>query len=153
MAEFVQEAILQILGAVLSLAVTAIGIYGTQFLRNNVFLQNLAKKKEITSIIVKFVEQAYKEIDGVDKLSKAKEEVLKWANNIGLKITEQELDIMIESAVKDLKLASQSVTTNTIESAYNVGLESDKVVITEIPIEKTPEPDDIPAEPVTLPED
>lgn len=149
MAEFVQEAILQILGAVLSLAVTAIGIYGTQFLRNNVFLQNLAKKKEITSIIVKFVEQAYKEIDGVDKLSKAKEEVLKWANNIGLKITEQELDIMIESAVKDLKLASQSVTTNTIESAYNVGLESDEILLTQT-IEPTPE-QEIPEEEITLP--
>ena len=114
MTEFIQDAVLQILGAILSVAVSAIGYYGTQFLRNNIFLQNLSKKKEITAIIVKFVEQSYSEINGDAKLEKAKDEVLKWANNIGLKITEQELDAMIESAVKDLKLASESAKNTVV---------------------------------------
>lgn len=124
MIEFLQEAILQVLGAVLSIVVTAIGFYGTKFLKNNVFLQNLTKKKEITAIIVKFIEQSYKEIDGVNKLDKAKEEILKWANNIGLKITQQELDVMIESAVKDLTLASQQAKATPLNESAFISLES-----------------------------
>lgn len=151
MIEFIQEAILQILGAVLSIVVTAIGYYGTKFLKNNVFLQNLTKKKEITAIIVKFIEQSYKDILGTDKLEKAKEEVLKWAKNIGLTITEQELDIMIESAVKDLQLASQSASQNVIENAYNVGLETEEVLLTQ-KIEPIEEPE-LPTEPITLPDE
>lgn len=124
MMEFLQEAILQVLGAILAVIVPAIGYYGTMFLKNNVFLQNLTKKKEITAIIVKFIEQSYKEIDGVNKLDKAKEEILKWSSNIGLKITEQELDVMIESAVKDLSLASQKAKAMPLNESAFVSLES-----------------------------
>ena len=52
-----------------------------------------------------YIEQIYKGtmITNEDKLNKAKEKALEWLNSKGLKISDTELDILIESAVNGLK--------------------------------------------------
>ena len=54
---------------------------------------------------VKYVEQITKNVmvTNEDKLIKAKEKALEWLNSKGLKISDTELDILIESAVNGLK--------------------------------------------------
>jgi len=46
-------------------------------------------------------------ISNEDKLSKAKEKALEWLNSKGLKISDTELDILIESAVNGLKKTNE----------------------------------------------
>ena len=66
-------------------------------------------KKEIVDSTVKYIEQIYKGvmISNEDKLSKAKEKALEWLNSKGLKISDTELDILIESAVNGLKKTNE----------------------------------------------
>ena len=60
-------------------------------------------KKEIVKDTVNYVEQVFKDIHGAEKLEKAKEKALEWLNEKGIKISETELEILIESAVNGLK--------------------------------------------------
>jgi len=60
-------------------------------------------KKEIVKSTVCYIEQVYYAMNGEDKLAKAKEKALEWLNQKGLKISETELEILIESAVNGLK--------------------------------------------------
>lgn len=60
-------------------------------------------KKEIVKSTVSYIEQVYYAMNGEDKLAKAKQKALEWLNQKGLKISETELEILIESAVNGLK--------------------------------------------------
>ena len=60
-------------------------------------------KKEIVKDTVSYVEQVFKDVHGIEKLEKAKEKALEWLNEKGIKISETELEILIESAVNSLK--------------------------------------------------
>lgn len=66
-------------------------------------------KKEIVEATVKYIEQIYKNamVSNEDKLIKAKEKALEWLNSKGLKISDTELEILIESAVNGLKSANK----------------------------------------------
>ena len=64
---------------------------------------NTKTKKEIVKDTVNYVEQVFKNIHGEEKLNKAKEKALEWLKQKGIKISETELEILIESAVKELK--------------------------------------------------
>ena len=59
-------------------------------------------KKEIVKATVAYVEQVYKTVKGEEKLNKAKEKALEWLNEKGIKISDTELEIMIEACVNGL---------------------------------------------------
>lgn len=60
-------------------------------------------KKEIVSETVKYVQQVYETLDGKEKLRKALDTSIEWLNEKGIKITEAEATILIESAIKGFK--------------------------------------------------
>lgn len=62
-------------------------------------------KKEIVGATVSYVEQVCKVlgISGTEKFEKAKQKALEWFHEKGIKISDTELEIMIESAVQNLK--------------------------------------------------
>lgn len=61
-------------------------------------------KKEIVEYTVKYVEQICKttKISNKKKLQMAKEKSLNWLNEKGIKISDTELEVLIESAVNGL---------------------------------------------------
>lgn len=61
-------------------------------------------KREIVEATVKYVEQICKSqrVTNEDKLNLAKEKALNWLNDKGIKISETELEVLIESAVNSL---------------------------------------------------
>lgn len=77
----------------------------------------------LVKIGVNAAEQTAK-LNGLDTGKKKKEYVLKFINDMGLKITEDELDNMIESAVKELKLAEKEWVKPEI--VYNISTEDYK---------------------------
>lgn len=88
--------ILSILGTIL----TAIGGYiGTLYKK----YMNDKTKKQIVSDTVKYVEQITKDtsISSKNKLQKAKDKTLEWLNSKGIKISDTELEVLIESAVNE----------------------------------------------------
>lgn len=77
----------------------------TSFLKKKGLVAQLESHKEIGKIIVGAIEQAYKPLHGEEKLNLAKIELIKFAKEKGLKISERELDLIIESSVREMKKA------------------------------------------------
>lgn len=98
--EILQNYIFEILATIITALASFIGVS-----IKNVYTKyiNTKTKKEIVKDTVNYVEQVFKDIHGQEKLNKAKEKALEWLNEKGIKISETELEILIESAVKELR--------------------------------------------------
>lgn len=73
------------------------------FLKKKGIISKLQSEKEIVKIVVNAVEQIYKEASGSEKLEVAKKEAVKLANQKGIKVTEEQLETLIESSVREMK--------------------------------------------------
>nr|DAU13521.1 MAG TPA: holin [Caudoviricetes sp.] len=106
MMELIQDNLIQILATVITAVASFIGMSIKKAYTKYV---DTKTKKEIVDLTVKYIEQIYKGvmISNEDKLSKAKEKSLEWLNSKGLKISDTELDILIESAVNGLKKTNE----------------------------------------------
>ncbi|MGV4321332.1 phage holin [Bacillus mojavensis] len=58
--------------------------------------------KQIVDIAVNAIEQTCKELGGKEKLELAKAEVVKLAKTKGIKISEKDLDMLVEASVKEM---------------------------------------------------
>lgn len=86
------EIIITALIGVVSYVLTTIGGKAKKWLDD----QRIANFAEDT---VKCINQAYETFTNEEKYEKAKNDILEWLSNEGLKITEAKLKIVIESAV------------------------------------------------------
>lgn len=98
--EFIQNYLLEILATIITALASFIGVSIKNAYTKYI---NTKTKKEIVKDTVNYVEQVFKDIHGAEKLNKAKEKALEWLNEKGIKISETELEILIESAVNGLK--------------------------------------------------
>lgn len=104
--ELIQDNLIQILATIITAVASFIGMSIKKAYTKYV---DTKTKKEIVDSTVKYIEQIYKGvmISNEDKLSNAKEKALEWLNSKGLKISDTELDILIESAVNGLKKTNE----------------------------------------------
>jgi len=63
----------------------------------------LQSKEAYVRIIVNAMEQMFDEADGAVKFEEAKRQAVKFLNEKGIKVDDEELDTLIESAVRQLK--------------------------------------------------
>lgn len=63
---------------------------------------NTDTKKEIAMLTVRYVEQVFNTLHGKDKLEKAKSAFVDMLNEKGIKITESEIDMLLEAAVNQM---------------------------------------------------
>lgn len=102
--EAIQAELLNLLVAVL---VGCVGLATRQvikYLKSKGLITQLENNKEIVGVVVKAVEQLYKnQLNGDEKLNMAKLEVVKLMNEKKIKISEKEIDILIEASVKEMK--------------------------------------------------
>lgn len=95
----------QIINLVIILLTGLIGYVGTQignYFKKKGIITQLESHKELVKMVVNGVEQAYAHLHGKEKLNMAKIELIKIANAKGIKISEKELDIIIEAVVKEM---------------------------------------------------
>jgi LL-H family phage holin len=76
--------------------------YVVKFLKAKGVLAKLEGNKELVKIVVGAVEQTHKHLEGREKLNMAKIELVKLMNEKGVKISEKEIDLLIESSVKEM---------------------------------------------------
>lgn len=95
---------------ILSMVITAVfGALGLFFKR--LYTNTIGDKikldtvKEIARVVVKFVEQVYKDIHGEEKLDKALEAFAEMLNNKGITISELEMRVYLESALAEFNEA------------------------------------------------
>lgn len=78
-------------------------------------------KREVAEATVKYVQQLYETMNGKEKFQKALETMVEWLNEKGIKVTEAEATILIESSVKGFKDGWYNNTTNTTSGFLQVG--------------------------------
>jgi LL-H family phage holin len=99
---------MEIINVVIILLTGAVGFVAkhiTSFLKKKGVVAQIQSHKEVANIVVNAVEQTYKHYHGEEKMNLAKMELVKVAKEKGLKITEKELDLLLESAVKEMNKA------------------------------------------------
>lgn len=60
---------------------------------------NTDTKRELAMLTVRYVEQVFKTLHGTEKLDKAKASFVSILNEKGIKITDEELTMLLEAAV------------------------------------------------------
>lgn len=100
--EILHDNLIQILATIITAVASFIGVSIKKAYTKYV---DTKTKKEIVNSTVEYIEQIYKNVTvtNEEKLAKAKEKALEWLNTKGLKISDTELEILIESAVNGLK--------------------------------------------------
>lgn len=103
--ESLQAEIINLLALLIAGAVGLVAKQITSYLKKKGIIAQIESHKEIAKIVVGAVEQTYNHLHGQEKLNVAKIELIKMAKNKGIKISEKELDLLIESAVKEMNRA------------------------------------------------
>ena len=70
---------------------------------------NTDTKKEIAMLTVRYVEQVFKTLHGTEKLDKAKSAFVKMLNDKGIKVTDDEVTMLIESAVHQMNESGANI--------------------------------------------
>ena len=83
-------------------------------------------KHEVAALVVKYVEQVYKDLHGEEKLEKALEAAADMLNEKGIIISDLELRVLLEAALAELNNAFQKTeapetTDNTDDEAVAAG--------------------------------
>lgn len=96
--ELIQSNFMQILATIMTAVASWLGMTIKKAYTKYI---DTKTKKEIVSATVSYVEQVCKTLDisGSEKFEKAKQKALEWLGEKGIKISDTELEIMIESAV------------------------------------------------------
>ncbi len=94
------DIILPILATALTTVLSYVGVRLKMIYEKRV---NTREKEAVVKNTVQFIEQVYGALKGAEKLEKAKATALDWLNEKGIEISDAELTILIESAVKALK--------------------------------------------------
>ncbi len=103
MADVLHIELVNVLITVVGVCAGLVTRYGIAYLKKKGILTQLENKKEIVKIVVMAIEQSFKVLEGKEKLEYAKVEVAKLLQQKKIKISEKELDLLIEATVKEVK--------------------------------------------------
>ncbi len=105
-----QEAVTNLLYNVLVLLATVAAAFAVAWLKKRLGFEKLKEidaalstKQQLAAVAVAFVEQAYKEMDGGDKYDLAAKWLADQAENLGIKLTADEIKGLIEAALRAFK--------------------------------------------------
>lgn len=88
--------------------------------------KQVENNKMLVNIVVTAVEQMYHELEGPEKLHLAKLELVAMMQKKKIKVTEKEVDLLIESAVKEMKLHAKPKETTVTVDTVNIPLDGSK---------------------------
>lgn len=101
--------IISVVILILSVALGFLAKYTISFLEKKGVVAQIENHKEIAKIVVNGIEQTYRHLHGQEKLNLAKIEIIKLAKTKGVKVSEKELDLLIESSVREMNKSIKEV--------------------------------------------
>lgn len=110
--EAIQAELINLVIVVITVLIGWVAQKVTAYLKEKGLIAKLESNKELVRIVVNAVEQTYKHLNGDEKLKVAKVELVKLMNEKKIKISEQEIDTLIESAVKEMNDAIKKELNN-----------------------------------------
>lgn len=138
MQEILNNAILPALSSILIALLGAAVTYGIQWLKSKGVLAKLEANKDIASIVVSAVEQIFQKTDGTKKLQVAEDYVSKLLSDRGIKITPDEIRLLIENSVKAMNDSAQKELNQPIETKANDIVQSAEIKQYTKPTDTTP---------------
>lgn len=127
MSEFVVDilneiGIFEILGTIITTVLVWVLKFAANWLKENGYIKKLEKYEGVAKMAVKAAEQMYLAEEGPQKFEYAKKEMLKHVNNLGLDLTEEQFEGLIENAVKELRMESEKIqaTKETVVEVVEV---------------------------------
>ena len=120
--EFIAQYGLEILQAIVMGIIGFIGIA----IKNVLKKQSDDKTKEkVVKTVVAAIEQMYSDLSGTEKYEKAVESITDMLNEKGISATELEVQMLIESCIKEMKVSFPNWTDNkTSETEVNDNADS-----------------------------
>lgn len=101
--EALQESIVNLLAVLIGLLATFLTTKVNSYLKEKGIKQQLESKQDYVNIVVNAMQQLYAEADGPKKLQEAKQQLVALFNANKIPFTMEELDMLIEAAVKGMK--------------------------------------------------
>ena len=101
-AKFMSEYGITIIGTILTGVATYLGMVAKNLYTKWV---NDKTKKDVVDTVVKAVEQIYKDLHGEDKLDRAIDSAAIMLSEKGIKVSDLELELLIESALAEFNQA------------------------------------------------
>jgi LL-H family phage holin len=105
--------IMNMIGAILIVISGVITKYAVGYLKSKGLLAKLEGNKELVKIAVHAVEQTFNHLKGEEKLNYAKLEIVKLMNEKKIKISEKEIDILIEATVREMKKSAKEASADS----------------------------------------
>lgn len=128
MSEFVVDilneiGIFEILGTIITSVLVWVLKFAANWLKENGYIKKLEKYEGVAKMAVKAAEQMYLAEEGPQKFEYAKKEMLKHVNTLGLDLTEEQFEGLIENAVKELRMESDKIQAvkETVVEVVEVG--------------------------------
>lgn len=114
MSEFVVDilneiGIFEILGTIITTVLVWVLKFAANWLKENGYIKKLEKYEGVAKMAVKAAEQMYLAEEGPQKFEYAKQEMLKHVKNLGLDLTEEQFEGLIENAVKELRMEAEKI--------------------------------------------
>lgn len=105
--EALHDAVLNLVVVLIGLLASFLSVKVNTYLKEKGIMQQLESKQNYVNIVVNAMQQLYSEANGEKKLQEAKAQLVVFFNANNIKFTMEELDMLIESAVKGMKEGSK----------------------------------------------
>lgn len=115
MSEFISQYGFIILGVIVTAIAGYIGIAIKAIYQK---VCNTKIKKELARTCVLAVEQIYQELHGIEKFQKCEEALVELLNEKGIKVSDREIEMLIESAVKTMNETLISIYDDSEEVEF-----------------------------------
>lgn len=103
MNEIFLQILVDLILVALPLVVGYLAIQTNKIIKGNKQAQELLNNEAVTKMVVLYVESVYKNVDGKEKFEKAKDKLLEILKSKGVKISDSEIEVLIESVLLSLK--------------------------------------------------
>jgi hypothetical protein len=126
MNQMILPAFSSVLLAIIGLAVS----YVIKLLKSKGIIAKLEANKSVVAIVVNAIEQIYKNTDtkSEDKLQAAEDYISKILSNKGIKVSADEIRVLIENSVREINTTVQKELNNTVENVPSATNIEDKTV-------------------------
>ena len=111
----IANAVVSALGTILISLIGYVAKQVADYLRAKTSSQDMEKKLKLAKAAVGAAEQVWQNVEGPERFEVAKDSFIDMLNDEGIKITERQVDVFLEAAVKEMNDAFNSTKVGVIE--------------------------------------
>lgn len=111
----IANAVVSALGTILISLIGYVAKQVADYLKAKTSSQDMDKKLKLAKAAVGAAEQVWQNVEGPERLEVAKDAFIDMLNDEGIKITERQVDVFLEAAVKEMNDAFNSTKVGVIE--------------------------------------